>query len=179
MSSGAVDIDHSGAKDTSTGAKNTRNTQLKDDIEKERDRLELLRKRERAAMDANDISTAADIKYYAIPDVEDRIAQLVQQQKEEEERETPSAAAPSATKPASQKDDKKLPQKKDEKKQQQQQQPQTQAKTIPAKNADDDQKSQKTGNNHRSRSLQTEVETESEDSDGDEEDDSGNMDLYD
>ena len=55
-----------------------------------RQRLERLRKRKEEAEKARDITTAADLTYYAIPELEADLEKLLKQQREEQEK----AAAP-------------------------------------------------------------------------------------
>lgn len=61
-----------------------------DEIQKTRQRIAQLKKKQEEAENAKDLMTASDIKYYAIPDLEVRLAKLlVQQHKEDAQQESP------------------------------------------------------------------------------------------
>ena len=68
----------------------TPSTKTDNQLQIVRQRLERLRKRKEEAEKARDITTAADLTYYAIPELEADLEKLLKQQREEQEK----AAAP-------------------------------------------------------------------------------------
>lgn len=57
-----------------------------DELQKARQRLEQVKKRKEEAEKAKDLATAADLTYYAIPDLEADLEKLLKQQREEQEK---------------------------------------------------------------------------------------------
>lgn len=56
-----------------------------DELQKARQRLEQVKKRKEEAEKAKDLATAADLTYYAIPDLEADLEKILKQQREEQE----------------------------------------------------------------------------------------------
>ena len=64
----------------------TPSTKTNNQLQIVRQKLERLRKRKEEAEKARDISTAADLTYYVIPDLEAELEKLLKQQREEQEK---------------------------------------------------------------------------------------------
>lgn len=64
----------------------TPSTKTDNQLQTVRQRLERLRKRKEEAEKARDITTAADLTYYAIPELEADLEKLLKQQREEQEK---------------------------------------------------------------------------------------------
>lgn len=67
-------------------------TKTDDKLQKARQKLEQLKKKKEEAEKANNLTTASDIMYYAIPELEMQIKDLVQKQREEQEKHAAPAS---------------------------------------------------------------------------------------